>query len=84
MRKTSRLKGSGYLTSTISVVLLGIPALKSALEEEAMLLSLVAGMLLSVVGMALRWRSHRLEQREKDEMEQASRSRQRLIANHYH
>ena len=66
MKKVSELKGGGYLVSTISVVLLGIPAMKSALEEPLMATSLVAGMLLSVAGMALRWRSHRLEQREKE------------------
>jgi hypothetical protein len=67
MNKVSRLKGGGYLTSTASVVLLGIPAMKSALEEPVMAMSLVGGMLLSVAGMALRWRSHRLEQHKKGE-----------------
>ena len=62
----SRLKGSGYLVSTASVVLLGIPAIKSAIENEALLLAVVAGMLLSILGMALRWRSHRLERKQKD------------------
>lgn len=65
LSKVSRIKGSGYLTSTVSVVLLGIPAMKSALENPWLALSLVAGMALSVTGMALRWRSHRVEQREK-------------------
>ncbi len=59
MRKSSRLKGSGYLVSSASVVLLGVPALKSAKDEPLMLVFLLAGMLLSIVGMALRWRSHR-------------------------
>ena len=66
MRKVSDLKGSGYLVSTLSVVLLAIPACKSASEEPLMLTSLLSGALLSVCGMALRWRSHRLEQKEKD------------------
>lgn len=65
MNRASRLKGGGYLTSTLSVILLGVPAFRSALEEPAMLASLVAGMGLSVAGMALRWRSHRVEQRGK-------------------
>ena len=67
MNEVSRLKGGGYLTSTLSVVLLGVPAMKSAMEEPAMLLSLLAGMGLSVVGMALRWRSHRVERRQQGE-----------------
>jgi hypothetical protein len=73
MKKASRLKGGGYLTSTVSVVLLAIPALKSALENGWLLASLIGGMALSVGGMALRWRSHRVEQHEKA-----------LIANHSH
>lgn len=60
MRKSSRLKGSGYLASSVSVVLLGVPALKSAQDEPLMLAFMLAGMLLSVVGMALRWSSHRV------------------------
>jgi hypothetical protein len=69
MRRASRLKGGGYLTSTISVVLLAIPALKSAMEDPVMLLCLLGGALLSIAGMSLRWRSHRVEQHEKDKQE---------------
>lgn len=61
MRKSSRLKGSGYLVSSVSVLLLGVPALKSAKDEPLMLTLLAVGMLLSIIGMALRWRSHRVE-----------------------
>jgi len=65
MDKVSRLKGGGYLVSTISVVLLGIPALKSGLEDKAMLIAIIVGMALSVAGMALRWRSHRLNEKQR-------------------
>jgi len=65
MRKSSRLKGSGYLISSVSVVLLGVPALKSAKDEPLMLVLLLTGMLLSIVGMALRWRSHRVDATEE-------------------
>jgi len=65
LRRVSLLKGEGYLTSTVSVVLLGIPGLKSAMEEPVMVASLLAGMVLSIAGMGLRWLSHRMEQREK-------------------
>ncbi|MFY8196878.1 hypothetical protein [Novosphingobium sp. B1] len=65
MRTSSRLKGSGYLLSSVSVALLGIPALKSARHEPIMLIVLIAGMALSIVGMALRWRSHRVEATEE-------------------
>ena len=61
----SRLKGGGYLTSSISVALLAIPGLKSALESPFMAACFLGGMLASITGMYLRWRSHRLEQRQK-------------------
>jgi len=64
LSRISRLKGGGYLTSTASVVLLAAPALKSALESSFMLACLIAGMLASIAGMLLRWRSHQLEQKE--------------------
>lgn len=66
MRKVSDLKGGGYLISTASVVLLAIPAFKSASEDRWMLAALVGGMVLSVSGMMLRWRSHRLDQKQND------------------
>ena len=69
MREASALKGFGYLTSTVSVILLGIVAFKSASQEPLMLACLLLGMATSVGGMLLRWRSHRLEQKEKDRIE---------------
>jgi hypothetical protein len=69
MRKASRLKGGGYLTSTISVALLAVPAVESARDDPLMMACIVTGSLLSVTGMALRWRSHRREQHEKDRLE---------------
>ena len=61
----SLLKGLGYLVSTLSVILLGIVAWKGASEHAALQACLIAGMLTSIAGMFLRWRSHRREQREK-------------------
>jgi hypothetical protein len=61
----SRLKGGGYLTSTASVFLLAVPGLKAAMEEPAYGVCLAAGVAASIAGMFLRWRSHRLEQKEK-------------------
>ena len=63
----SALKGFGYLVSTLSVLLLGITAWKSASEHPPLFICLVLGMLSSIVGMGLRWMSHRLEQKKKDE-----------------
>lgn len=65
MDKVSRLKGGGYLTSVASVILLAIPAFKSALESVAMTVSLTGGVVLSILGMAFRWRSHRIDQHRK-------------------
>ena len=69
LRVTSSLKGLGYLTSTISVLLLGIVAWKGASEQPLLLVCLVAGMASSIAGMCLRWISHRIEQKEKDRIE---------------
>jgi hypothetical protein len=66
LREASVLKGLGYLTSTISVVLLGVVALEAAEKSPALLACLLLGMAASIAGMLLRWRSHRLEQHEKD------------------
>lgn len=51
--------------STLSVILLGIPALKSASESGWLLACLIVGIALSIIGMALRWHSHRIERRQK-------------------
>jgi hypothetical protein len=74
VRLVSDLKGMGYLTSTGSVALLGAVSWKAASEHVWMLACLIVGMCLSVVGMMLRWRSHRLDQKQKDAREaQAAR-----------
>jgi len=61
----SRLKGAGYLSSIVSVFLLAVPGLKAALQEPVFAICVAAGVATSIGGMALRWRSHRLEQKEK-------------------
>jgi len=66
MRLVSDLKGIGYLTSTASVGLLGTVSWKSASQDRWLLACLILGMIMSVIGMMLRWRSHRIEQKEKD------------------
>ena len=62
---TSILKALGYLVSTLSVILLGAVAWKGASENPMLIICLVAGMATSIIGMALRWISHRIDQREK-------------------
>lgn len=65
LNRASRFKGAGYLTSTVSVILLAIVALKGAEKDPLLMACLVLGALTSITGMALRWRSHRIEQHEK-------------------
>lgn len=64
MNLISDLKGLGYLTSTVSVALLGAVSWKAATEHRSLMICLLLGMVLSVVGMMLRWRSHRLDQKK--------------------
>ena len=72
MGRVSIFKGVGYLTSTLSVMLLGIVSWKSASSNPWMLACLLLGMATSIMGMCERWISHRLEQREKAEQERRS------------
>ena len=65
MNAISTLKGLGYLVSTVSVLLLGVVSWKSASEQPLLFICMILGMLSSIVGMGLRWLSHRLEQKEK-------------------
>ena len=75
MRLVSDLKGAGYLTSTGSVALLGAVSWRSASQDSWLMVALIIGMLLSVVGMMLRWHSHRLDQKEKDKCDESSERR---------
>lgn len=68
-RMASLFKGLGYLVSTISVLLLGIVAWKSASEQPMLFVCLIGGMISSVAGMTLRWISHRIDQKEKERIE---------------
>jgi uncharacterized protein involved in response to NO len=59
------IKTSGYLVSSVSVVLLGIVAWKSASEHPFLFACLVGGMALSILGMLLRWTSYQLDEKQK-------------------
>jgi len=65
----SVFQGLGYSISTLSVVLLGIVAWKSASEQPLLLACLIAGMAASIAGMMLRWISHRIDQKDKARIE---------------
>ena len=61
----SRLKGGGYLVSTVSVVLLAVPGIKAAMETPILFVCVLGGAATSIGGMYLRWRSHRAEQKKQ-------------------
>lgn len=63
MIRPALIKTSGYLVSIVSVVLLGVVSFKSAGRDPVLTVSLVGGMLTSVVGMALRWLSYEVEKK---------------------
>jgi hypothetical protein len=57
-------KGLGYLVSIVSVVLLGAIAWPTASEPRWHMPVLLAGVATSIIGMAMRYRAHILQQRE--------------------
>lgn len=70
------IKTSGYLVSTLSVIMLGIPAWKNASTNPLLMLCLAGGMLASMAGMALRWWSYRLEKSKTDTSASAPKQRE--------
>lgn len=65
----SVFKALGYSVSTVSVILLGIVAWESASDRPLLFVCLIAGMAASIMGMALRWISHRIGEKDKDRIE---------------
>ena len=57
-------KGLGYLVSTVSVFFLGIVAWPSADEPKWKAWAVVIGMATSILGMAVRFLSHRKDRRD--------------------
>lgn len=55
------IKTAGYVISSLSVLLLGIVAWKSASEQPLLMACLIGGMATSVLGMVCRWTSYQLE-----------------------
>ena len=63
------LKGLGYLISTISVLLLGMVAWPKPDEPRWKAIVLIAGMTVSILGMAVRWLSHRKDRKDIERSE---------------
>ena len=59
------IKSSGYLVSTVSVLLLAAVSWKSASEKPLLMLALISGMATSILGMLLRWVTYAIEERRK-------------------
>jgi hypothetical protein len=77
VNRGSRFKGGGYLTSTVSVILLAVVAWKGAAKDPLLLACLIAGAVTSVAGMWMRWRSFRIGQREKAALKREVRRNER-------
>ena len=68
-------KGLGYLVSILSVFLLGAIAWPKPDDPAWHLPLLLAGMATSILGMALRYKSHLDQQRELKQAEAAAKSK---------
>ena len=62
------MKGAGYLVSSVSVLLLAVSPLKTAVHDPLLLACIAGGVALSIVGMVLRYVSHRRDQHEKHKL----------------
>lgn len=65
MRASNTIKTTGYIVSTVSVILLGVVSWKAASEQPVLMVCLIVGMLASAAGMLLRWISYQVQEREE-------------------
>ena len=72
--KPAIIKTSGYLVSTLSVLLLAFVSWKSARENIWLMTALFAGAASSIVGMLLRWLSYQIEERQEGKIRPPSRA----------
>ena len=61
-----RLKGFGYLTSSVSVFLLAAVSWSSAQKSTLLTALLIAGGAMSIIGMFFRWLTYEIEKRKDD------------------
>ncbi len=62
-----RLKGFGYLISTVSVFLLAAESWSNAQKSILLTALLLGGAAASIIGMFCRWLSYEIEKRQKNE-----------------
>lgn len=60
-----KLKGAGYLISSLSVFLLAIVSWSSAQKSVLLTACLLGGAATSLVGMCCRWLSYEIEKRQR-------------------
>lgn len=63
--KPTALKTSGYIISTLSVILLAVVSWKATAEDPVLRACLVGGALASVLGMFCRWLSYEFEKKRR-------------------
>lgn len=61
------IKTTGYLVSTVSVILLAVASWPKAQEDPVFMTCLICGAVASVVGMFCRWLSYSIEKKQKHE-----------------
>ncbi|MBJ6133802.1 hypothetical protein JAU75_13230 [Ochrobactrum sp. Q0168] len=62
-----KLKGVGYLVSTLSVFLLALVSWASAQKSILLTICLISGAATSIVGMFCRWLSYQIEKKQRKE-----------------
>jgi hypothetical protein len=60
-----RLKGFGYLTSSVSVFLLATVSWASAHRSPLLTAGLIVGVVASIIGMFFRWLTYEIEKRSE-------------------
>ena len=60
-----RLKGFGYLTSSVSVFLLATVSWASAYRSPLLTAGLIVGVVASIIGMFFRWLTYEIEKRSE-------------------
>jgi hypothetical protein len=67
------LKGTGYLISTMSVILLATVSWESASKSPLLIACLLAGSAISIIGMFCRWLSYEIEKRREERQDSVKR-----------
>ncbi|RAZ90384.1 hypothetical protein DPM33_12700 [Mesorhizobium hawassense] len=60
------LKGTGYVISTVSVILLATVSWESASKSSILIACLLGGAAASIIGMFCRWLSYEIEKRREE------------------